>query len=79
MKWLILLLMTLALGSCSFHAIKEQVDKIIYRAPNVEIKTAPTSSDCPMQSPDISKKILGKRIITYDKDGHIINVEPLKE
>ena len=68
---LILGICLVTLGGCSIHALREQIDKIIYKAPAVEIQTVPEASG-------ETKVICGQRVLTKDRDGNIIKVEPLK-
>lgn len=72
--FLIVGLLLVTLGGCSLNALKslrDQLDSFIYKAPNIEIQTVP-------EGPGESKVVCGQRVITRDKDGNIIKVEPLK-
>lgn len=68
-------LLLVTLGGCSLNALKslrDQVDNLFYnKAPKIEIQTIP-------EDPSESKVICGQRVITRDRDGNIIKVEPLK-
>lgn len=71
MRWLLLGVMVVFLGGCSFHDFKASLLKIIDRSPEVKIQPVPELSE-------IGKTTCPNRTYILDKEGTIISVLPSK-